>query len=144
MQCPFFIPDQAYRSNRHDTVSRLLSVSLGLLLCLEIAAADTLSVVGDCFAEAVAVEPGVNQYQYDSFSPDGKLLAIAWDSEAGDRGTYLLNLDSGERDSIEMFNNGAAMLGLWRRFCPPKFIPRSSSGKRRAAPRSGRNPDANT
>ena len=61
---------------------------------------------GGCRLEHVAVEPGTNQYQYDSLSPDGSTLAVGW--ERGDeRGTYLLDLRTGERTDLPGLNNGA-------------------------------------
>jgi Tol biopolymer transport system component len=61
---------------------------------------------GGCILQHVAVEEGTNQYQYDSFSPDGSLLAIAWD-RGEERGTYLLNLETWERTDVPALNNGA-------------------------------------
>lgn len=63
---------------------------------------------GGCLVEHVAVEVGTNQYQYDSLSPDGGILAVAWDRGEEARGTYLLDLKTGERTDLPpAFNNGA-------------------------------------
>ena len=45
-------------------------------------------------------------YQYDSFSADGNLIAVAWDRGEAARGTYLLNIKSGKRKEVEALNNG--------------------------------------
>ena len=60
-----------------------------------------------CILEEVAVEKGTNHYQYDSFSPDGGTIAIAWDRGEDERGTFLLNLKTGEREDVRGLNNGA-------------------------------------
>lgn len=60
-----------------------------------------------CVLEHVAVELGTNQYQYDSFSPDGSSIAIAWDRGENNRGTYLLDLQTFQRTDVPTLNNGA-------------------------------------
>jgi TolB protein len=60
-----------------------------------------------CQLERFAAEPGISQYQYDSFSADGRLIAIAWDRGEESRGTYLLNIETGKRTDIPALNNGA-------------------------------------
>lgn len=55
---------------------------------------------GGCLIEHVAVEPGINQFQVDGLSPDGSVLAVTWERGEGDRGTYLLNLSTGERTDL--------------------------------------------
>lgn len=62
---------------------------------------------GGCILEHVAVEVGTNQYQYNSFSPDGKSMAIAWDRGDTERGTYLLDLQTWQRIDVPALNNGA-------------------------------------
>lgn len=63
---------------------------------------------GGCLLEHVAVEPGTNQYLHDGVSPDGSVLAVAWDRGEADRGTYLLDLATGERTDLPGLNNVAA------------------------------------
>ena len=60
-----------------------------------------------CLLERVAVEEGVHSFQFDSLSPDGRLLGIGWSKGDDERGTYLLDLISGERTDVPGFNNGA-------------------------------------
>jgi len=60
-----------------------------------------------CVLEQVAVDVGTNQYQYDSFSPDGTSIAIAWDRGENERGTYLLDLRTFQRTDVPALNNGA-------------------------------------
>jgi len=60
-----------------------------------------------CVLEHVAVEAGTNQYQFDSFSPDGSLIAIGWERGSDERGTYLLDLKTLERQNVPALNNGA-------------------------------------
>jgi TolB protein len=62
---------------------------------------------GGCILEHVAVEPGTNQYQFDSLAPDGKSIAIAWDRGQDERGTYILDLETWQRQDIPALNNGA-------------------------------------
>ena len=62
---------------------------------------------GGCVLEHVAVEAGTSQYQYDSFSPDGNFIAIAWDRGDSERGTYLLDLRNWQRTDVPALNNGA-------------------------------------
>jgi tricorn protease-like protein len=62
---------------------------------------------GGCLLEHIAVEKGINQFQYDSFSPDGNQIAIGWDRGEVARGTYLLDLITGKRTVVPALNNGA-------------------------------------
>ncbi len=63
---------------------------------------------GGCVLEHVAVERGTNQYLHDGVSPDGSVLAVAWDRGEADRGTYLLNLATGQRTDLPGLNNVTA------------------------------------
>ena len=61
-----------------------------------------------CVIEHVAAEKGMRHFQFDSLSGDGRKLAIGWDRGEGVRGTYILDLKTGERTDVPGFNNGAA------------------------------------
>lgn len=60
-----------------------------------------------CELDIVASEPGQNHFQYDSFDQSGNWLAVGWDNGEEQRGTYLLDLRSGERVPVPKLNNGA-------------------------------------
>ncbi|MEM7282610.1 MAG: DPP IV N-terminal domain-containing protein [Pseudomonadota bacterium] len=62
---------------------------------------------GGCVLDHIAVEPGIRQYQYDGLSFDGKRLAIGWERDEEDRGTYILDLENQERMNLSGMNNGA-------------------------------------
>lgn len=62
---------------------------------------------GGCLLEHVAVDPGTNQYQVDGISADGSMLAVGWERGEDERGTYLLDLATGERTEIPGFDSGA-------------------------------------
>jgi len=60
-----------------------------------------------CVIEHIAVEEGIRQFQFDGLSPDGKRLAVGWDQGEEKRGTYILDLTSGDRSDVPGLNNGA-------------------------------------
>lgn len=66
---------------------------------------ETSTDPGGCLLEHVIVDSGVRYSQYDSFSSDGKLMVVAW-SRGEERGTFIHNLETGERVELEEFNNG--------------------------------------
>jgi TolB protein len=53
----------------------------------------------------VVAEPGTEHYQYDGFSSDGRLLAVAWRDKAGEQGAFLLDLETGQRSDLPEFDN---------------------------------------
>lgn len=63
---------------------------------------------GGCLLEHVAVEPGIAHYQYDGLSSDGSSLILAWERGENDRGAFVLNLASGDRNALPAFNNVAS------------------------------------
>ena len=71
------------------------------------ALARTVDATG-CVLEHVAVEAGISQYQYDSFSADGSMIGIGWDRGPDARGAYLLDLETWARTDVPGFNNGAS------------------------------------
>ncbi len=63
---------------------------------------------GECRVERVAAEEGVNQFQYDGLSPDGRTLAVGWQRGETERGTFLLDLINGERAEIPQLDSGGS------------------------------------
>ena len=61
---------------------------------------------GGCMVERVVVEADERSYQCNSLSPDGRRIAIGWDRGEEARGTYILDLETGERTALPVFNNG--------------------------------------
>lgn len=86
-----------------------IKLILTLLLIFSGLSLDSLaeSHTEKCTVEPFAVEKGKNQFQYDSFSADGKWIAIGWNIGKEEQGTYLLNMENGEKIDIPEFNNGA-------------------------------------
>lgn len=68
---------------------------------------DSVRDQSGCELEIVVSEPGMNHYQYDSFDREGTWLAVGWDDVEDRRGTFLLNLKSGEKIPVPKLNNGA-------------------------------------
>lgn len=62
-----------------------------------------------CVIEHIAAEEGTRQFQFDSLSADGSQIAIGWDRGKEERGTYILDLASGQRTDVPVFNNGAVI-----------------------------------
>ena len=95
---------------RNQTVTTIQGVLL-MALCgpaasVELQRATSVDPSG-CVLEQVAVDSGINQYQYNSFSPDGSMIAIAWDRGTDGSGTFLLELRNGNRTEVPELNNGA-------------------------------------
>lgn len=63
---------------------------------------------GGCRLELLASEPGANHVLFHGVSPNGRLLAVGWDSKKGgrtERGSYLLELATGNRTPLTHLNN---------------------------------------
>ena len=64
-----------------------------------------------CPVERIAGGEGENHVMFNGLSPDGKMIAVGWDRGTGaavERGTYLLDLQSGARTEIPHLNNAAS------------------------------------
>lgn len=78
-----------------------------LLLAL-LATATTPGSVQECSPELVSGVAGEGQSMFHGLSPDGREIAIGWESGTGDavqRGAFILNLSTGERTDLPHLNN---------------------------------------
>ena len=99
--------DPGGRKGEHSTMKHVALVALLVLFTTGskptfIADRDP----GGCTVERVVTKADERSFQCNSFSPDGRLIAIGWDRGEENRGTYIFNLDTGERTPVPEFNNG--------------------------------------
>ena len=108
-------------SFRHWGLGGILMLSAGCSAEPAIDFATSADQTG-CLLEHIAVTPGTNQYQYDSLSPDGGKIAIGWDRGEEERGTYVLDLKTGERKDLPGMNNGAVFAPDGRAFINAIYV----------------------
>ena len=82
-------------------------MALALLAGCETTPAEERAFGAFCDIEPVLVEDGVEYYQYDGFSPDGRSLIVAW-ARGEEKGAFILDLESGAREPLPHFNNPAS------------------------------------
>ncbi len=77
---------------------------------------------GECQIERIPAEDDIRSFQLNSMSPDGETIAIGWDRESGERGTYLLDLTTGAQTDVPEMNNGAIFSPDGRRLLNAVYV----------------------